>query len=348
MKSHAMSVPPDWSAFAGQDPTQPGIVVAMVSAGRVDAWRSFGAAKPRGEPLGSTSVFYVASVAKQVTAACVGLLILDGRLSVQDDVHRHIPELPTYGVTMRIEHLLSHTSGLPAGDDLDRAAGWDVARPFTTAERVQLIATASLEHEPGTFHRYSNHGYVLLAEIVERVTGTCLGEFAAERLFRPLGMTATGFLDTVQPAPVPGWTASGERVEVLFRCVGDGGLVTDIEDLARWDGWLPSSSLGDLMLTSRPLLPDGRWAHDAWGISMRTHKGQRIQSHGGSIAGYMASFVRFPDLGISFIALANTDAGGVGFFGRRLRSFVDVALANALVPDLPDWTLTHGIPIEGG
>ena len=100
------------------------------------------------------------------------------------------------------------------------------------------------------------------------------------------------------------------------------------------------------MLGGRPVLPDGRWAHDAWGISVRTHRGLRIESHGGSITGYMASYVRFSDLGVSFLALANTDADGVEVFGRRLRSFVDAALRTQLQEDEPPWNETHGIPVD--
>ena len=336
----------DWSAFGDLDPRQPGTVVGVVSGGRVQEWRSFGAAGPFGEPLAPQSVIYVASIAKQFTAASVGLLALDGALGLEDDIRRHIAELPSYPSPVRVGHLLAHTSGLPPGHDLDRAAGMVARGRFSTADRARVIATAALQTEPGTAHQYSNHGYVLLAELVHRVSGVPLGEFAAARIFGPLGMSHTGFLDSAGcPKAVPGWTADGQRLDIAFTCVGDGGLVSCMVDLARWDGWLPSSPLAELMLGPRPSLPDGTWAHDAWGISVRAHRDRRVESHGGSLDGYLGSLVRFPEAKVSFIALANTDAGGVPAFGRRLRSFVDVTLAGWLDPDQPPWTETHGIPV---
>jgi hypothetical protein len=120
--------------------------------------------------------------------------------------------------------------------------------------------------------------------------------------------------------------------------------VSCVEDLARWVGWLSSSPPAQLMLGPRPSLPDGTWAHDAWGLSVRTHRGRRIESHGGSLDGYLGSFGRFPEAKLSFIALANSDAGGVPAFAGQLRAFVDLTLAGWLDPDKPPWTETHGIP----
>ena len=192
----------DWSAFADLDPRQPGTVVGVVSGGHVKEWRSFGAAEPFGAPLAPQSVIYVASIAKQFTAASVGLLALDGALGLEDDIRRHIRELPSYPSPVRVGHLLAHTSGLPPGHDLDRSAGMVARGRFSTADRVRVIATAALQTEPGTAHQYSNHGYVLLAELVHRVSGVPLGEFAAARIFGPLGMSRTGFLDSaVAPSP---------------------------------------------------------------------------------------------------------------------------------------------------
>lgn len=337
----------DYSAFEDLDPAQPGTIVGVISGGEVLHCRSFGTIEPFGAPLDRSSVFYVASIAKQFAAACIGLLVLDGQLSLEDDARHYIEEFPTSPTPVRIGHLLAHTSGLPNGHELDHAAGLDdPTKPFTTTDRLRVIITAAVEAEPGTRHHYSNYGYVVLAEVVNRVTGMTLGRFAANRLFQPLDMLNTGFLDASEhPQPVPGWTANRERVDVAFSCVGDGGLVTTIDDLALWDHWLPSSPLAHLMLSDRPVLADGRWAHDSWGISIRTHRGERIESHGGSITGYLASYVRFPRLSVSFIAFANSDAQGVEPFGRRLRQFVETTLYGTLDLNQPAWNETHGVPV---
>jgi CubicO group peptidase (beta-lactamase class C family) len=335
-------VEPDWAAFEAFDATQPGLVVAVVSGGDVVSWRSCGSATPDGDRLGLDSPLYVASLAKQFTAACVALLVLDGHLGLDDSIGQWLPDLGHRLGGVQIENLLSHTSGLPSSNELDAAAGFGVDHPTTTAERLSVLDGWTLEHEPGTVHRYSNHGFVLLAEIVGRCTGQRLGAFAADRLFEPLGMTRTAFLDLGPREIVPGWSQGSRRVDVRFSCVGDGGLVSSVGDLALWDAWLPTSVLAGLMLRERPVLPDGNRAHNAWGISVRSHHGQRIESHGGAIDGYLAKHVRFAELGTSFIALANTDNYGVGEFDELVHHLADATLANHLDLRQPPWTTTLG------
>lgn len=117
--------------------------------------------------------------------------------------------------------------------------------------------------------------------------------------------------------------------------------MTSLADLVAWNGWLPTSRLASLMLEERTRLPSGREAHDAWGISLRTHRGLNIESHGGSIDGYIASFVRFPSEALTIIALANSDALGVDEFGRRLRSLADSLLNDRLDHERPPWDDSH-------
>jgi CubicO group peptidase (beta-lactamase class C family) len=315
-----------WSVYEDLDPAAPGAIVAVVQSGAVAGWRSFGAESPGGPPLTPATPFYVASVAKQFTAACVASLVLDGVVEGSDEVRRWLPEAPHSWTGMRLSHLLAHTSGLPSANEADASWKFGVDMPFTTADRVRRIITLAPEHEPGTVHRYDNHGYVLLAEIVERASGLAFGRFATHRLFEPLGMTTSSFLDiAARPDVVTGWRNGREPVRVAFTCVGDGGLVTSIEDLARWDGWLPTSPLAPLLIGPRSVLADGTAAHDAWGISCRVHDGHRVESHGGAIDGYLAKFVRYPDLGRTVIALANSDADGVTTYSARMDRFVDRA-----------------------
>ena len=334
-----------WSSFSSLDPSRPGVVAAVLSDGRVVDWRSFGSVAPGGEELGRESPLYVASLAKQLTAACIGSLVLDGRLDMTDPVGRWLPELADRLRRVRIEHLVSHTGGLASSNELDHRTGFAAGRPTTTGQRASALRGVELEHEPGTVHRYSNHGYVLLAEVVERVTGRPLGAFAADRIFQPLGMTSTCFLDVTTPEVVPGWADGVRRVDIRSSCTGDGGLVSTIADLSRWDTWLPATAVGDLMLRSRPILPDGTVAHDAWGISVRTHHGQRIESHGGAIEGYLAKYVRFPWLRTSFMALANTDELGAPGLDARVRRLADTVLGEHLDHRRPPWQDTFGGPV---
>jgi len=338
----------NWAAFDDLDQTRPGLVAAVVRSGSIDAWASFGAVEPGGAGLDASSPFYVASIAKQFTAASIALLVHDGVVGLEDPVRRWLPELGSSWAQVRLHHLVEHAAGLADSNELDRRAGFTVDSRSTTAQRAAAIAGSTVESQPGAVHRYSNHGYVLLAEIVERATGERLGDFARRRIFEPLAMSGTGFLDVGGgPQSVPGWADGVRRVTVGFTCVGDGGLVTTMADLARWDRWLPSSPVAPLMLGDRPLMSDGRVAHDAWGISVRSHHGVRIESHGGSIDGYLSSCVRFPAQGVSVIVLANTDEYGIEGFGARIHRFADALLDGRLDLAEPPWTETHGRPVQG-
>ena len=272
----------DWSSFGDLDPRQPGVVVGMVAAGSPLVSAAFGSATPGGERLDERSLMYVASIAKQFTATTIGALAIDGTLTLGDSVRRWLPELHAAWEAVALEHLLAHTGGLVDGNPVDTAFGWGIDCDFSTWDRVAIIATTAPECRPGTVHRYSNHGYVLLAAVVERVTGETLGDVARALLFAPAAMTDSHFVDTRGAAGVPGWIGGRKRVDIGFTCCGDGGLLTTVADLAAWDAWLPSSELAPLMLADRPVLPNGRTAHDAWGVSIRPHRGLRIESHGGS------------------------------------------------------------------
>lgn len=333
----------DWSPFADLDRRAPGLVAGIASGGSLEEWASFGSTAPLGLALTSDSTFYVASIAKQFTAAALATLVLDGRVHLDDSVRRWLPELSSAWQPVQLHHLLSHTGGLRDSKVVDAEGGWGVDASMTTWDRVTMIAAASPESEPGVIHRYSNHGYVLLAAVIERATGETFGEFARRVLFAPVGMTQSRFLDAQGPAPVPGWAGGTERVDIQFSCAGDGGLVTTLEDLAVWDGWLPTSPVAALMLTTRPQMPNGRLAHDAWGISIRSHHGLRIESHGGAIDGYMATFVRFPSAGLSVVVLANTDS--IADWGERTRQLADSLLADQLDLGRPPWNETHGEPL---
>ena len=232
---------PDWSAFDDVDPNLPGLVVGVATAGTVTAVGTFGSVSPGGELLGPSSLFYVASIAKQFTAAAVAVLALDGKLTLDDSVRRWLPELSPAWEPVRVGHLVAHTGGLPDGNPIDADAGWGAGCRMSTWDRVAIIAATEPTSPPGVHHRYSNHGYVLLAAVAERAADETLGAYARRTLFDPAGMGASRFLDTAGGTAVPGWASGTERIDIQFTCCGDGGLVTSLDDLARWDGWLPSS-----------------------------------------------------------------------------------------------------------
>ena len=144
--------------------------------------------------LSPSSVFHVASVSKQFTAAAILLLAADGKLSLDDDVRKFIPELPDFGTPITIRQLAHHTSGIRDQWDLLGLAGWRYSRDLITDDDVlQLLARQKeLNFTPGEKHLYSNSGFTLLAT-VGRASGKPFREFTTERIFKPLGMTSTFF-----------------------------------------------------------------------------------------------------------------------------------------------------------
>ncbi|MFL5612049.1 MAG: serine hydrolase domain-containing protein [Gemmatimonadaceae bacterium] len=195
-------------------------------------------------PITASSIFESGSVAKQFTAAAIVLLAQDGKLSLDDDIRRYLPEVPDFGQTIRIRHLLTHTSGLRDQWELlgieGRGPGTQVHSPATTLDLV--THQKALNFPPGTEYSYSNTGYSLLGIIVQRVSGKSLDAFTQERLFKPLGMIHTRWRDDFT-AIVKGRTTAysgsatrGFRTDMSFtNMIGNGGLLTTVGDLLLWN-----------------------------------------------------------------------------------------------------------------
>ena len=179
----------------------------------------------------ATSSFYIASTSKMFTAICIALLVREDAMGFGDDVRDHVPELPKHDAQILISDLLWHTSGLRDYIELLRMAGHDMGMAFDNAGAIEMICRQRhLNFRPGSTRLYSNSNYVLLAEIVARVTGTSLRQFARERIFGPLRMSRTDFDDgtvsTKGDAPVS-YLVTAEGIEPRinqFSAVGDGGV----------------------------------------------------------------------------------------------------------------------------
>jgi CubicO group peptidase (beta-lactamase class C family) len=327
-------------------PTEPGLIVAMRGPGaedRLGYGQGTGNIATR-EPLTTRSIFYVGSLAKQFVAACVAILAHEGTIDLQDPIAMYVPKLPAWGDRVHLEHLIHHTGGLPqayrpsGGIDPAGVPGWGNE---DLLEEIRAIPDPV--DEPGTRHVYSGDGYLLLAEAVGRAAGTPLAAFARERLFEPLAMRNTFFRDA--PTELPARAARGHfratdgRLHVepaAFHAVGSGGLWTTTDDLFRWTanllddrltgGWLTET------LTTPGHLADGRPIHYAWGVSVRTHRGARIVSHGGSFPGWESKLVVFPEHRTTFVCLANSEELDVS---SLLFNVADHVLTDVLDPSAP-------------
>ena len=183
--------------FSGFGKDTPGCALAVVRDGGIAYSKGYGMASlEHGVPITPQTVFDIGSTAKQVTAAAVLLLAQDGKLSLDDDVRKHIPEIPDYGTPVTLRHLLHHTSGIRDYIALLQLGGVNFEDVATDADGLAAIARQkNLDFSPGDEHSYSNSGYFLLSLIVERASGKTLRDFAQERIFTPLGMTSTEILE---------------------------------------------------------------------------------------------------------------------------------------------------------
>ena len=301
-----------------QRPDSPGCSVGVSRGGATVLERGYGTANLElGVAIGASSVFHVASVTKQFTAMSILLLAQDGRLSIDDDVRRHLPEWAgPPGVTIR--HLLTHTSGVRDAFLLIEMAAPDTSRSPHDRLVALLTRQRGLSEPPGRRYVYNNGGYVLLAEIVARASGRSLRAFADERIFQPLEMRHTHMHDDpdrLVPRLATGYTRGGDGSLRLARrpdgVVGNGGLVTTVGDLLRWERNFAAPRVGSAALlasmTVPPVLPAGATTIYGLGLQMERHDGRRAIGHGGGDLGVSAYLVRYPDNDLAVAVLCNAD-----------------------------------------
>ena len=280
-------------------PGSPGCAVGAYQGTRVVHRGAYGMANlDHDVRLSSSSVFHVASVSKQFTATAILLLAADGKLSLDDEVRKFIPELPDFGQRITIRQLAHHTSGIRDQWDLLGLAGWRYSRDLITDDDVlQMLAKQKdLNFTPGERHLYSNSGYTLLAVVVSRASGKPFREFTTERIFKPLGMTSTFFRNSfneVVKGQAYGYARDGAgfRLSVTnFDTAGATSLMTTVEDLAKWHANFDSGAIGGqamlAALLTRGVLNDKRSIDYALGISHGIYRGVTTVSHGGADAGY--------------------------------------------------------------
>ncbi|MEO5822216.1 MAG: serine hydrolase domain-containing protein [Vicinamibacteraceae bacterium] len=324
----------DWNR-----PDGPGCSVAVSRAGATVFEKGYGVAHlEHGVPISPTSVFHVASVTKPFTAMSILLLARDGRLSIDDDVRRHLPEWAgPPGVTIR--HLLNHTGGLREAFLLIEMAS---PRDGRLHQRLVDLLTRQrgLSEPPGTRFFYNNGGYVLLAEIVQRTSGQSLRKFVDERIFRPLGMRQSHLHDDlgeIVPALATGYTRGDDGALRVARLpdgiVGNAGLYTTAPDLLRWLGNFPAPAVGDAALITAmrtvPALPGGETTVYGLGLWIERPGGRLTVSHGGSDPGASAYVVRYPEHDLGIAVLCNID--GIDVTGLA-RGIADVYLGPSPSP----------------
>jgi CubicO group peptidase (beta-lactamase class C family) len=308
----------------------PGCAVGVARAGQTVFAKAYGMADLERDVAATPATLYEAgSVSKQFTATAITLLALQGRLSVEDDVRKYIPELPDYGTTIRIRHLMNHTSGIRDWGSVAAIAGWGrEVRSHTHAHVIDILSRQrALNFTPGAQYSYSNSGYNLQAVIVERVSGMPFAEFSRRYIFEPLGLTHTQWRDDhtriVKNRSIA-YDVSGDHFVIdnpIEDVHGNGGLLTTVGDLLIWNEHLAT---GDKLggeayvqaMHKQGVLNDGSQIAYASGIQIGTSNGVRRVSHTGSTAGFRAFLARYPDQRLSVALLCNVGAVNPGTVGQ--------------------------------
>ena len=350
------------TVFARWNQTTPGCAVGVGVNGKSVLERAYGMADlERDVPNAPDTIFEAGSVSKQFTAAAVLLLARDGKLSIDDPVRKYIPELsayavgsgettpkalradggPDYGVPLTIRHMLTHTSGLRDWGSVEGIAGWPrTTRAYTHGHVLDIVSRQkALNFTPGTAWSYSNTGYNLAAIIVSRVSGQPFGDFSRERIFKPLGMTRTSWRDDFtrivkHRAIAYTQEPDGYHEQMPFENVhGNGGLLTTVGDLLRWNENFASPKVGDAAFLAEEQTPgrftDGK-AHDyAFGLFVGAYRGVKEVQHSGSTAGYRAYLTRYPDQHVSVAVLCNAGNANATQYAHAV---ADAYLGDALSP----------------
>jgi CubicO group peptidase (beta-lactamase class C family) len=308
----------------------PGCAVGVSLDGATVASLAYGMADLEHDvPLRPESIFEPGSITKQFTAAAVLLLAQQGKLSLDDPARKYLPELPDYGTPLTIRHLLNHTSGLRDWGSVEAIAGWPrTTRAYTHAHVLDILSRQrALNYTPGAEYSYTNSGYNLAAILVGRVSGKPLAEFTRDALFTPLGMTSTSWRDDfrrIVKGRAIAYSQSGGTVRQLmpFEDVhGNGGLLTTVGDLLRWNQKFTIEHQLD-----QGKLSDGRTIAYAAGLMVLHYKGLNEISHSGTTAGYNAWLGRYPDRNLSVAVLCNSSAANGTQLGHAV---ADIFLGDA-------------------
>lgn len=337
--------------FSRWNATTPGCAVGVSVGGRPVLGKAYGLADLEHDVRNTPdTIFEAGSVSKQFTAAAVLLLAKEGKLSLDDPVRKYIPEVRDFGSPLLVRHMLNHTSGLRDWGSVEAIAGWPrTTRVNTHAHVLDVLARQrSVNFTPGTRYSYSNSGYNLSAILVSRVSGMPFAEFTKKRIFEPMGMTRTSWRDD-HTRVVKGRAVAysderdGFHIEMPFENVhGNGGLLTTVGDLLKWNDNFTSPKIGDAAFVAEQQTPgkfnDGRVHQYALGLTVGSYKGVRQVEHSGSTAGYRAHLARYPDQRVSVAVLCNVTSGAATQYARNV---ADIYLGSALKPTTA--TATHTV-----
>lgn len=323
----------------------PGVAVAVVRNGAIVLSKGYGHADLEHRiPITGTSVFDVASVSKQFAGLAIAMLVEQGKVALTDDIRKHIPELPDFGRTITVNHLVHHTSGIRDWPGTLSLAGWRMDDVISFDQILTMAYNQrTLNFDPGSEYMYSNTGYNLLAELVRRVTGKSFRAWTDENLFAPLGMTRSHFRDDhteVFPDRVLGYARAQDgtwrSTPSNLMALGSSSLFTTAEDLAKWLANFDDPRVGGAkamarMRTTMPL-NDGSPNSYAFGVTVGEYRGQQVITHGGGWASFATFVLHFPAQKTGIVVLANTPFNASGAAQRIADVYLGAVLGMRPAP----------------
>jgi len=347
------------SLLSQYNDNEPGVAIGLVKNNQLVYEKYFGLANLDYEiPIHKETSFHVASVSKQFTAFAILLLEDEGKLSLDDDIRTYLPEMHQFEPKITIAHLLNHTSGLKDKYNLLRLSGWTLDDVITNEQVLELIFNQkTLNFKPNEKHMYSNANYALLAEIVARVSKISFAEFTQKRIFEPLQMYDSKFVDqegqVVKNKSLSYFKVDSIYVEDLFNnfSVGATNLNTTITDLSKWAINYDTKKVGSETIFTKMQtlqhLNNGETYGYANGLFINTYKGFKRIEHSGQDASYQAYLATFPELNFSVI-FTNTNGEING--ARMVYDIMDICLeqyvGNETTKKPTEEKLTHQKPIS--
>lgn len=324
--------------------SEPGATIIVTRDGLTVFRQAYGMADvAKGLPMTPDTVMRIASITKQFTATGILMLVDEGKLALTDDINKFLPDYPTGGKRISIEHLLTHTSGI-ANYTSKPTFEMGMNTDLTVSQMIDSFKNDTPQFEPGTRYSYSNSGYFLLGAIIEKVSGLSYAKFVEQRIFVPLGMRNSAYEGHERGSAMraQGYTRSsagagfeaGKSVSMTLPYAA-GALVSTVDDLARWDA---AVSAGRLLKPSSQqkaftahVLADGKSVPYGYGWSVRKMHGMPMQSHGGGIPGFSTYALRLPEKQLYVAVLTNADRGLPGAEMIALKA-ATIAIAD-IAPD---------------
>lgn len=297
---------------------EPGAAVIVVKNGKVVFRKGYGMANLElGVPVEPDMVFRLGSITKQFTAVAILMLAEQGKLSLADEITKFLPDYPTKGHKITVEHLLTHTSGIKSYTSMPEwLALW--RRDTTVKELIDLFKDQPMDFAPGEKWSYNNSGYFLLGAIIEKASGQIYQDFVEKNLFAPLGMKHSYYDNTsrIIPRRVTGYSKGSEGYRnaaylSMFQPFAAGSLISSVDDLALWDAALYTDNLVKQESLKRAwtssLLNNKRPAHYGYGWALSSYQDRALIEHGGGINGFATYAVRVPEERTYVAILTNRD-----------------------------------------